>query len=132
MVDSSGMEVLWHGRDLRKRAREGKKIGWCGRLVGRQEEVFETQTRPADRTSFSRKTDGSTLHAPTEPGKKLLLFAFDQHRDTSDAERTDDRLMRFQFAHKPVRPFRHSGYPVNMGESGPDESVFRASQQGSS
>src|SRR6266852_1572298 len=58
------------GRDLRKRTREQNnterkiKDGWCGTLVGRQEEVFETQARPADRTSFSRKTDGSTLHAP--------------------------------------------------------------------
>src|ERR1017187_3514352 len=79
-----------------KGEREKREDGWCERLVGRQEEVLQTQTRPADRTSFSRKTDGSTLNAPTEPGKKLFLLAFDQHRDTSDTESTDDRLMRFQ------------------------------------
>ena len=50
-------------------------MGACGRLVGRQEEVFETQARPADRTCFSRKTDRSALHAPTEPVEKLLLLA---------------------------------------------------------
>src|ERR1019366_101917 len=119
------------GRERENKGKEGKD-GWRGRLVGRQEEVFETQTRPADRTSFSRKTDGSTLNAPTEPGKKLFLLAFDQHRDTSDTESTDDRLMRFQFAGKPVSPVRHSGDPVDMGERGPNESVFRACQRGSS
>src|SRR5216683_800797 len=101
------------------------------KLVGRQEEVFETQARPADRTSFSRKTDGSTFDAPAEPGKKLLLLALDQHRSTSDAKSRDDRLMRFQFAGKPVSPVRQSGDPVDMGERGPNESVFRACQQGS-
>src|SRR5437588_1962791 len=103
------MEVLWYGRDLRKRPREQKEgekreeRRWVMRkLVGRQEDVFESQARPADRTSFSRKTDGSTFDAPAEPGKKLLLLALDQHRSTSDAKSTDDRLMRFQFARKPV------------------------------
>src|SRR5208282_1550079 len=115
------------GRNLRKRTREEEE-GRYGKLVGRREEVLQTQTRPADRTSFSGKTDRSTLHAPTEPGKKLFLLAFDQHRSTSDTESADNRFMRFQFAGKPVRPVRHSGDPVNMGESSPDELVFRACQ----
>src|SRR5713226_6667162 len=102
------------------------------KLVGRQEEVFETQARPADRASFSWKTDGSTLHAPAEPGKKLLLLALDQHRSASDTESTDDRLMRFQFAGKPVSPVRHSGDPVDMGERCPNESVSRTCQKGPS
>src|SRR5208282_4502289 len=119
------------GRNLRKRTREEEE-GRYGKLVGRQEEVLQTQTRPADRTSFSGKTDGSTLHAPAKPGKKLLLFALDQHRSTSDTESTDNRFMRVQFASEPVSPGRHSGDPVNMGERGPNESVFRACQQSSS
>src|SRR5208282_39667 len=65
------------GRERENKGKEGKD-GWCGKLVGRQEEVFETQTRPADRTSFSRKADGSTLKAPTEPGKEQFLLPFDQ------------------------------------------------------
>jgi len=54
-----------------------------------KKEVFETKTRPSDRTSFNRKTDGSTLHAPTKPGKKLILLAFHEHWGTSDTKSTD-------------------------------------------
>ncbi len=49
--------------------------------------------------------------------KKLFLFAFDDHRSTSDTERRHDRPMRFQFAREPVSPVRYSGNPVNMGEA---------------
>ena len=112
--------------------KEGEKDGWCGRLVGRQEEVCETETRPADRTSFSRETDRSTFHAPAKPVEKLFFLAFDNHWITSDAEPGHDRPMRVQFAREPVSPGRHSGNSVNLGDGGPDESAFRACQQSSS
>src|SRR6202021_23869 len=55
------------GREPESKGKEGKE-GWCGGLVGRQEEVLQTQTWPMDRTSFSGKTDGSALTATTKPG----------------------------------------------------------------
>src|SRR5271163_2911894 len=122
------MEVLWYGKGLRKRTREEEERRY-GKLVGWQEEVLQTQTRPVDRTSFSRETNRSTLHAPAKPVEKLLFLTFDQHRSTSDTESTDNRFMRVQFASEPVSPIRNSGDPVNMGERGPHESVFRACQQ---
>ena len=118
-------------RDKKRKEEERKKCKGK-ELVSLLEDMFETHAGPADRTSFSRKTDGSTLNAPTEPGKELFLLPFDQHRGTSDTESTDNRFMRAQFASKPVSPFRYSGDPVNMGERGPDESVFRVCQQSSS
>jgi hypothetical protein len=85
-----------------------------------------------NRTRFLWKLDCPTLHAPAEPVEKLFFLALDNHRGTSDTKRMDDRLMRFQFAGKPVSSVRHSRDPVNMGERGPNESVFRACQQSSS
>src|SRR5260370_31871000 len=133
------MEVLWYGERFaeenertRKERREKMEDGRYGRLVGRQEEVFEIEARPADRTCVSRKNDRSPLDAPADPVEKLFFLTFDQHRGTSDAKSAGDRLMRLQFACKPISPLRHSGDSVNMGDGGPDESVFRACQQSSS
>ena len=48
------------------------KVGDAELLVGRQEKVFETRARPADRTSFSGKTD-SPLSTP-QPGEERNLL----------------------------------------------------------
>ena len=98
---------MWERETKRKEGKE--KDGWCGRLVGRQEEVSEIEARPADRTSFSRKTDGFTLDSPAKPVEKLFFLAFDNHWLTSDAERRHDRPMRFEFTREPVSPVRDSG-----------------------
>jgi len=102
------------------------------RTLGWQEEVFEIETRPAYRTAGGGKSNRFTFDSPAKPVEKLFFLTFDNHWFTSEAERGHDRLMRFQFTRKPVSPFRYSGDPMNMGESGPDESVFRACQQSSS
>src|SRR5580700_7963919 len=136
---------FWHGSPLvrggfyaserenkKRKNREKKEDGWCGRLVGRQKEVCETKARPADRTCRGGNSNRFTLDAPAKPVEKLFFLAFNNHWITSDAKRGHDRPVRFQFAGKPVSPFRHSGDPVNMSDGGPDESVFRACQQRSS
>jgi len=105
---------------------------WCGRLVGGQEEVFETEARPADRTCGGGQSNRFTLDSPSEPVEKVFFLAFNNHWTTSDAKHRYDRPMRLQFACEPVRPVRHSGDPVKMGDGSPDESVFRACQQSSS
>lgn len=68
------------------------------------------------RTCLGREWDRSPFHSPAS--EKLFFLAFDNHLITSDTKRRHGRLMRLQFAGKPVSPLRHSGGPVNMGERG--------------
>jgi hypothetical protein len=102
------------------------------RVTSPQEEAFEIETRPADRTCGGGNSNRFTLDSPAEPVEKLLFLALHNHWLTSDAERGHDRPMHFEFAREPVRPLRHSRDPEDMGDRRPDESVFRTCQQGSS
>src|SRR2546428_3989038 len=113
------MEVLSDERRVCRKQQRGRKSGKemkgsAKGLVGWQEDVVQTQARPADRTSFRRKPDCLALNAPAEPRKKLVFLAFDEQGVTSNPERSDDRLVQVQFAHKPFRPFRHSRDSMDM------------------
>src|SRR5579862_1357479 len=81
---------FWHGSPLvrgaiygserenkKRKNREKKEGGGCGRLVGRQKEVFEIKARPADRTGGGGNSNCFTLDAPTKPVEKLFFLAFD-------------------------------------------------------
>jgi hypothetical protein len=58
----------------RENIRDSRQRWLMRKLVCGKEEVFEIQSRPLDRTSFSRKADGSTLHAPTKPGRNCCFL----------------------------------------------------------
>ena len=95
-------------------------------MHSQQEEVCEIETRPADRTCGGGNSNCFTFDSPAKPVEKLFFLAFDNHWITADAECGHDRPMRLQFAREPVSPRRNSGDSVNMGDRGPDESVFPA------
>src|ERR1700730_10168004 len=96
---------------------------------GVEENFLQTQARPMNGTRSRGEPDCLTFHAPTKPVERLFFLAFDNQWITSDAERGHDRPVRLQFAREPVGPVRNSRDPVNVGETGPNESVFRACQQ---
>ncbi len=75
---------------------------------------MQTHAWPADGTCYGGESDSAALNAPTQPVEKLLFFPFDDHRTTSNTERRNERVMRFQFAGKPVRPLRQARYAMVM------------------
>ncbi len=103
---------------------EGK--GGAKWLTDWHEDVLQAQARPVNRTCFHWKPDGLTLNAPAEPVQKPFFLAFDQYRIASDPEHTDDGLVRFQFAGKPVSPFRYSWNSVDVSHRRPNEPATRA------
>src|SRR5882762_2615047 len=119
-----------HGESFAIRKLEtklGRSIGAL-RTIAVEENVFQTQAWPMNRTCFLWELDCPTLHAPAEPVEKLLFLAFDQHRIASDSKRLDDGLVRGKFSGKPIRPFRHSRNSVDMSQRGPHEAAVRAPQ----
>ena len=70
-----------------------KKCG--GGLFSWEEDIIETQRRPANWARFLRDPDGFTLDSPAEPVEKLVFCSFDDYRITSDAEGIRDGTMRF-------------------------------------
>jgi len=118
------------GSDVRK-DETGRRKKKCdkGKLFSLREDIFETHAGPADRTCVGRESDRVALDSPSEPVEKLFFFAFDNHRITSNAKRMNQRTMRVQFICKPVRPFRDSGNPVDVGDGSSNKSLVRACQQ---
>lgn len=91
------------------------------RLLGFREDLLETDAGPADRTGLVRKSDRAAFDAPAEPVEKLFFLAFDNHRITPNTKRVDQCMMRIQFVRKPVRPFRNSWNPVDVGHGSPNK-----------
>src|SRR5258708_36441254 len=120
-----------HGESLAIRKLEtklGRSIGAL-RTIAVEENVFQTQARPMNRTCFLWELDCATLHSPAEPVEKLLFLAFDNHRITPNSKRVDQCMMGSQFVRKPVRPFRDSWNPVDVRDASPNKSLVRACQQ---
>src|SRR6266571_8181112 len=92
----------------------------------------QIQARPTYRPSFCGKLDRTAPQPVTEPGKKLFLIPFDQHRTTSNSQRRDHGLVPFKLGVKPVGPFRDAGNTVDVGQRSPDKQGVGISQQGSS
>src|SRR6202795_2059059 len=121
------------GREREKKRKAGReKDGRCGKLVARQEEVCEIETRTADRACGGGKSNRFTFDSPAKPVEKLFFLAFDNYGITSDPERGDDRPMRLQVAREPVGPVRHSRDAMNMSDRSPHDPVIRTCQQCSS